>query len=255
MKKFLLLAVSVSVLFSCGNEKPGEETDKTENPATTEVGTVESLATGHIERVLGIPGNEKYSLKIYKEHLNGDDKIDAIVTVNRLEFAMNEAAKSDKTAKSAEIGFMGQYNYFFFFDGKSGQFSIPMLIASSPLSELKASFDNITSDAYKDIMFDFKVLDGSFKDFYTINGMTPTRIFQWKNYVGLKKAESEAYHFKFGQGTMGPRKDILVMKAELMQPKEEVDIYKYDPEIKKGDDLLLRFFYHPSTGKYMTKNN
>jgi hypothetical protein len=54
---------------------------------------------------------------------------------------------------------------------------------------------------------------------------------------------------------MGPRKDILVMKAELIQPKEEIDLYKYEPEIKKTDELVLRFFYHPSTGKYMTKKN
>lgn len=249
---FFLIAL---VLVSCGNEKPAEQQQESVEKGSQKAGNVESSAESHVESVLGIPGNEKYSLKIYKEHLNGDDEIDAIVTVNRLEYAMNEAAKSDKTAKSAEIGFMGQYNYFFFFDGKSGQFSIPMLIASSPLSELKTSFENITSDAYKDVMFDFKVLDGSFKDFYTINGMTPTRIFQWKNYVGLNTNESEAYHFQFGQGTMGPRKDILVMKAELIQPKEKIDVYKYEPEIIKKDELMLRFFYHPSTGKYMTKNN
>ncbi|MFN6013409.1 MAG: hypothetical protein ACK47F_01810 [Flavobacteriales bacterium] len=255
MKRSFFLGISIMSLFSCTDEKELETSIEPKNLQKVASGPVESSANAHVESSLGIPGNENYSLKIFKEHLNGDDKIDAIVTVNRLEHAMSKAAASNKTAKNAEMGFMGQYNYFFFFDGKSGQFSIPMLIASSALVELSVSFDNITSDAYKDVMFDYRVLDGSFKDFYTVNGMTPSRIFQWKNFVGLNTKESEAYYFKFDQGTMGPRKDILVMKAELIQPKEEIDIYKYDPEIKKSEDLLIRFFYHPSTGKYMTKNN
>lgn len=242
-------------LVACGEQPATETPDERQTQEKSEKGPVEARASSHVERSLGIPGNEKYSLKIYKEHLNGDDKIDAIVTVNRLEHAMSKAAESDKTAKNAEMGFMGQYNYFYFFDGKTGQFSIPMLIASSALAELKVSFDYITSDAYKDVMFDYRVLDGSFKDFYTVNAMSPTRIFQWKNYVGLKATESEAYYFKFAEGTMGPRKDILVMKADLIQPKEEIDLYKYEPEIKKSEELLLRFFYHPATGKYMTKKN
>lgn len=241
------------IFSSCSDDKPKETKKQIEPVVKAETGPVEKRAKAQAERTLGIPGNEKYSLKIYKEHLNGDDKIDAIVTVNRQEYAMEKAANSNKTAKNAEMGFMGQYNYFFFFDGKSEQFSIPMLIASSALSELKVSFENITSDAYKDVMFDYRVLDGSFKDFYTITNLTPSRIFQWKNYVGLKAAESEAYYFKFAEGTLGPRKDILVMKADLIQPKEEIDLYKYEPEIKKSDELVLRFFYHPATGKYMTK--
>lgn len=252
MNKLFYLISVLSFLSSCGENIPEESTvDTTKNEKQT--GSLESRAARHIESQLGINSAENYSYEIYKEYLDGDEKIDAIITVNRLEFAMDEAAKSGNTAKRAELGFMGNYNYIFYYDGGLDQISPPIAIPSSPQAKLKIAFENISSEAYKDILVDFRIRNSSYKDFFTVFEHTPRRVFQWKNYDGLNAPTSEAYYFKFDAGTAALAKDILVMKALLVQPNKEVDIYSYEPNIKKTEELSYRFFYYPEQGKYVTQ--
>lgn len=241
-------------MISCEGENLKNEPNKVE-AEVIETGRVEEIAKKHIRRELSIPGNEKFTYHIYKEKLNDDGATDAIITVNRLEYAMNEAAKENNSAKKAEIGFMGNYNYIFFYDGKLKQISTPVTVPSSPLAQLKISFENVFSENYKDVLVDFRVLNASYKDFYTTSGGTIKRIFQWKNFDGLKSDESEAYYFEFAKGTMGPHKDIIVKKALLIQPKNEIDLYSFEPEIEKKNEVVHKFFYHPEGKKYMTLKN
>lgn len=210
-------------------------------------------AARHVESVLKIPATEKYAMKVYRAHLDGDNKEDAIITVNRLEFAIDQATKKGNLAKSAQLGFMGNYNYFFYYDGGLNKISPEIFIPSTPGKELNVSFDNISSEAYKDIIIDFRVRNASYKDFYTINNHTPRRVFQWKHFDGLGDATSEAYGFKYAEGSIGIQKDILVMKAELVQPNGEFDPMTFVPEIKESKEILYTFFYNPQMAKYVTR--
>jgi hypothetical protein len=184
--------------------------------------------------------------------LDGDDKMDAIITVNRLQFALDEAAKSDNSAKRAEFGFMGNHNYMFYYDGGLDKISPQIAIPSTPQAELKVSFENVSSDAYKDILIDFRVRNASYKDFYTVSNHTPRRIFQWKNFDGLGSDVSEAFTFKIEEGAVGLQKDILVMKANIVQPKKKVDLFTFEPELTETNELVHRFFYNDQMGKYVT---
>ena len=254
--KFLYGIALVIIFTSCSQSD--KSTDSHVNdietiPQTIQKGTVESIAKQYINAQLTIPSSEKYELEIYKEQLNNDNNLDAIVTVNRLEFALNEAASSSKTAKMAEIGFMGNYNYLFFYDGKSKQITSQILVASSPYSPLKINFENITSPHYKDVLVDFRVLNASFRDFYTINNLSLIKIFEWKNFDGLGGGKTEAFHFEYDKGTLSNRKDILVKKATYTQPKNIKDIYTFEPTLIYSNELAFRFFYHPETDKYMTR--
>ena len=251
---FLIASICIlfTLLFSCTSTKEEERTTK-QNTERQQVETVETMAKRHVEVKLGIPANEKYSLKIYKSDLDGDEKEDAIITVNRMEFARKDAERSNKTAQRASIGYMGNHNYIFYFDGGLNQISPEIAIPSSPLVPLTISFEHITSEAYKDILIDYRIMNASFRDYFTISTHTPKKIFQWKNFDGLVKGDVEAYHFEYDEGTMGPVKDILVKKAILLQPKNEVDPFTYEPQLQKTDILVHRFFYHPSKGTYMTK--
>lgn len=253
MRNILILASLPLFVLSCGEGKndSADDRDAKKKPETVE--TVEQMAERHIEGRLSIPATEKYTYHIYKEHLDGDDKIDAIITVNRLEYAMDKASKSKNTAQQASIGYMGNHNYIFYYDGGLNKISPEIAVPSSPLSELNVTFENINSGAYKDIMIDFRILNASYKDYYTVRNHTPYHVFQWKNYDGLKSGKEEAFYFEYVEGTLGPVKDILVKKAILIQPNGEIDLYKYEPELKKTDEIVHRFFYHPSEGKYMTK--
>lgn len=212
----------------------------------------ETKVRRHVEGQLTIPRKEKYTLTIHREQLDGDGKLDGIIAVNRLEFALEEAKESDKTAKRAEIGFMGSYNYFFYYDGASNKLSAPIKLPSSPYAPLVVNFENITSEDYKDILIDYRVLSASYKDFYTITNRVPRRIFQWKNFDGLGKSTYEAYVFEYDKGTMVESRDIIVRKASLQQPSGETDIYTFQPALTPTNEIAYRFFVHPAHGKYVT---
>jgi hypothetical protein len=132
--KILELSILCLLLIttSCGDDT---STDSTENVEDTNEKSTESFdarARREIMASLAIPVNEKFSMKIYKEYINADTIEDAIITINRMEYAMDEAIKNKREAKAAEMGFTGNYNYLFYYDGALDRISNPIFAPSSP---------------------------------------------------------------------------------------------------------------------------
>ena len=248
---YFLILLSLCISCSESTEEQRKVIDESELPE--EKGDLNSYAKRHVESQLRIPSNERYELKIYKENLDGDDKEDAIITVNRLNFAIEEAANSVNPAKRAEIGYMGNFNFFFFYDGAKDLISPPIVIASSPMLPLKISFENISSENYKDILIDFRIRNSSFKDFFTVINHIPRRVFEFRNFDGMGTTRSECYSFNFTKGSYSAFKDIQVMKANLGAIPKNADLNLFEPEITPTNELLYTFFYVPQEGKYMTK--
>jgi hypothetical protein len=255
MKLFQFLFISLSLLtfFSCeqGQEENRKVIDESQLPE--DHGDLNSYAKRHVEAQLRISANEKYEMKIFRGNLDGDDKQDAIITVNRLNFAIEEAAKSENPAKRAEIGYMGNFNFFFYYEGAKDLISPPIVIASSPLLPLKISFENISSENYKDVLIDFRIRNSSFKDFFTVINHTPRRVFEFRNFDGMGTAKSECYSFNYTIGSYSAFKDIQVMKANLSSVPKDADLNTFEPIITPTNELMFTFFYVPQEGKYMTK--
>ena len=134
VKNYLLFTVFSLLLFAC-EETSKQETQEiqTQELPTKGKQTLEQYADRMVRAKLNIQANETFSMQIYRAQLDADGVEDAIVTVNRKDFALKEAMASPNPAKRAELGFMGNYNYFFFFDGKLDMLSPPLAIPSSPL--------------------------------------------------------------------------------------------------------------------------
>ena len=249
----LLFLFTLFYCTSCNEEKDRKEVAEDELP--TNHLDLNVYAKNHIESELRISVNEKYTLSIHKENLDGDDKIDAIILVNRYEYALEEAAKSVNPAKQAELGFMGNYNYFFYFDGALNLISPPLASPSSPMLPLKVSFENISSASYKDALIDFRIRNSSYKDFYTVANHTPRKIFQWKNFDSLGTANATCFVFNYALGSYSESKDILIRKGSLGTIPKNADLFIYEPTIPaaKKQETLFKFFYLPKTGKYVTK--
>ena len=254
MKNIFLLLIIVQTFVACNNEanKPIEKETKPET-ATKKL-SVEEQAKAHIMRALSIPANEKFTYTIYKEHLDGDDKIDAIITLNRFENAKSDAAKSPNPALYSKFGYMGYYNFIFYYDGELNLISPQIVIASNANVPLKVSFENVYSLAYKDAIVEYHVSNAGFREYFTIVNHTPKSYFKWKNFDGILKGKQEAFTFGYSDGTMGPLKDILIYKANFQQPSAGTDPNTYEPKLAASKELAYRFFYHTETDKYMTKN-
>lgn len=256
MKKIVLVLNLILLLVACKNEtsstKPFEK-DK-EPHSTTKKLSVEEQAKAHIMRALSIPANEKFTYTIYKEYLDGDDKIDAIITLNRFENAKSDAAKSPNPALYSKFGYMGYYNFIFYYDGELNLISPQIVIASNANVPLKVSFENVYSLAYKDAIVEYHVSNAGYREYFTIVNHTPKSYFKWKNFDGILKGKQEAFTFGYSDGTMGPLKDILIYKANYQQPSAGTDPNTFEPKLSATKELAYRFFYHTETEKYMTKN-
>ena len=251
--QFFILTFSLFTFISCeqGQEENRKVIDESQLPE--DHGDLNSYAKRHVEAQLRISANEKYEMKIFRGNLDGDDKQDAIITVNRLNFAIEEAAKSENPEKRAEIGYMGNFNFFFYYEGAKDLISPPIVIASSPLLPLKISFENISSENYKDVLIDFRIRNSSFKDFFTVINHTPRRVFEFRNFDGMGTAKSECYSFNYTIGSYSAFKDIQVMKANLSSVPKDADLNTFEPIITPTNELMFTFFYVPQEGKYMTK--
>lgn len=236
-------------LFQCSSpETPEAEQPKEE----VKGGTLEQRAKREIEASLGIPATEKYELAIYKAYLNDDGVEDAIITVNRLEFAMDEAIRKDKVAKAAEVGYMGNYNYFFYYDGAKEKFSYPVTVPSSPTKPLEVSFAAVTSPTSTDIIIDYRVMNSGWRSYYTmLNSREIGLAFQWKVFDYAGEDNAEAYVYELEEDMSPVSKDIKIYRSKLENNEAaQKDPYKFEPEINQKGELVYHFFYDPRQAKY-----
>jgi len=253
MKQIILVAVSLVLIFGC--TEPHEPTILKDQTAEKEHDNVpfEERVKLHVQSQLGILGSEKYELKIYKEQLTNDGVEDAIITVNRLEFAIEQSKKENKLAKAAEVDFWGNYNIIFYYDSELDKITPPMEIASSPMRSMRVSFENISSENYKDALIDYPIRNSEFRIFLPIIEHAPKNTFQWKLYDGWGTEAVEAYCFSYDKGSYSNIKDIIVKKASIQKIEKGDDYNKIEPIINCSEEVLHRFFFNPNDSKYYTK--
>ena len=256
MKAILILLFMALVLPSCQQEKKDVEVFDEKPQEDLSKLPLNEYAKRHVESSLSILGTEKYSLEIIKGKLDADAQEDAVIIVNRKQFAMDEAMKSENPAKSAEMAFMGNYNYIFYYDGGLKLISPPIAIPSSALVPLKINLASISTESYLDIIIDYRIRNANFRDVFTVTNHTPRKVFEWKTFDGLGTDKTEAYTFEYSSGKYGPEKDILLYESTLEKLPVNADKNTYEPKITKTAKVAFHFFYIPQEQKYgMLKNN
>lgn len=252
MKAIILFSIVVGVLISCGEEPENPQPEK--KPVIAEENTEKMSPERYVEYSLRVPKNEKAEISKYYAECNNDDSTDLIITVNLLERAMNEAIAKNKVAKNAEIGYMGHYNYIIFRDGLTKKYSPPIIIPSSAMSPVQVSFENIHSDFYKDILVDFKVTNGGFREYYTIVDNIPRIVLQLPIYTELGTDKAKGYTISYEAGSYSLAKDIVVYKGKIANKTFTVpdEVYTYYPEITPTAELERRWFFNPGKFKYFT---
>lgn len=255
MTKLLPLLFFGLVLTSCDETKPKDVPIIDESQIEERPQDLETYAKRHVTSYLRIPANEKFTMSIHRANLDGDEKEDAIILVNRQQFAMDEAASSPNPAKRAEMGFMGNYNHFFYYDGGMHLISPAFTIPSSPLLPLTVEFKSISSPNHDDVVLVYRIRNAAYYDLYTIREHTPRRIFQWKQFDGLGTANPEAYSLEIRNNEKSPYKDILVMETTAPSLPKDSNSFTYVPRIEPGKKELYRFFYLKKEQKYVTERN
>lgn len=252
MKYWLLFFLFA--LFSCENNQTSEDETETETETETlKVDHFTSRVRQEVEAKLGIVNKENYDLQIYREHLNGDEMEDAVITVNRLDFARKECV-GKSGANKRKYGYMGAYNSFFIYDGKTDKISVPTTLSASALAPLRVTFENIQSKAYKDIVIEYRIRNSAFRNYYLWRQDNLHLVFQWKIFDHIGTPAYEANFISFDKGSYSLANDILIHPGKIIDyPSEITDIYSYSPLIESAGDVSYRFFFNPKNLKYMTE--
>jgi hypothetical protein len=246
---FVLTALLAVALLSTRCGDPVVE-ESVKDPKTNE--TFAQRMKREIEAKLKISGTEKYTSRTYYAYINGDTIKDVLITVNRMEFAMDEAIKSGQTAKAEEMGYVGPYNFFFYYDGALDLLSDPVPVPSSPGRELDVTFTPITSPTKQDIIIDYRIRNSGWRSYFTSSGEgTLSLMFQWKWFDYVGEDTPEALNHVLEDNPEGIGRDIAIYQSSIDHYSKEVgDIYKYQPEITQKGALVYRFFFDPRVGKY-----
>jgi hypothetical protein len=252
--KALLAILTVSFLiFSCGNEEVMDDPGLPKEPTDQEGGDLRSRAVRHVEAQLNIAGTERYGLSIIRQNLDGDDKEDAIITVNRFNYALEKARQSPNAAKLAEIGYVGNYNYIFYYDGALDLISPAIAVPSSPYLPLEISFEPITSTEYSDVLVTYRIRNSAYRAFFTVENHTPARYFEWPLYDELGTPRAKAFAFAYLSTASNPRKNIQIYQANITLADTVKNFNIAKPLINKQAKLLHEFFYLPAKQTYVTK--
>ena len=246
----------IGILLFCVSckEEQKKESEFFENIKTIEevYQSIDDKITRHIEGNLSIPGTEKYTYKVYRQNLNGDDSLDYIITVNRLQKALDEAIQSDNVAKRAEMGYMGSFNFYFYMDGLTKEISTSIAVPSSPYAELEVSFEHIKTEAYYDFIVDFRIRNSKFRRFYTIINEIPRQTFEAKIFDNLGDSNPESFVVKFAPGSYSLTKDILIYKGKMdpITIESVNDVYSIQPNISATKELERKWFFSDNQNKY-----
>ncbi|MDR0801853.1 hypothetical protein [Fluviicola sp.] len=253
MKSFSIgILCLLFITSSCEDEVSSTTSEASAEASKKNNESFDTRAKREIMRALGIPVNEKFSIRIYKEYLNSDTIEDAIITVNRLEFAMNEAIQKNREAKAAELGFTGNYNYIFYYDGAMDRISNPIFAPSSPGRELDIEFRSIISPARKDVIVSYRIRNSGWKSYFSVfNEHDMMMVFQWKYFDHAGEDKPEAFIHEYEDNPNQIPKDIAIYESEIDGHNKNIgDIYQYVPSITKKKTLKFKFFLDPVAKKY-----
>lgn len=248
MKKYLFL-LALPLLINC----EGSSTPESTNPEDTEAKIpLNDRLKRDVEAALEIPATEKYDFQIYRSHLNNDTILDAIVTVNRLQYAIDQAIKTKMEAKAAELGYMGNYNFFFYYDGALDKLSVPLPVPSSPGRPLDVRFEPIVSPTKNDLILDYRIRNSGWRAYYTvINEHDLVLAFRWKVFDKVGEDNPEAILHDLVESKAGIGKDIALHPSTIENYDKNIgDVYQYVPKITKRGKMEFLFFFDPRAAKF-----
>ena len=253
MKSFSIGMICL-LLISSSCEDDSSSTTSTESTEASKKNneSFDARAKREITASLAIPANEKYSIRIYKEYINADTIEDAIITLNRMEYAINQSIKNGNEAKAAEVGYTGNYNYIFYYDGAMDRISNPIFAPSSPGRELDVEFRSIAAPTRKDVIIGYRIRNSGWKSYFSVfNEHDFMMVFQWKSFDHAGEDKPEAFIHEYEENTHQIPMDIAIYESEIDGHTKNIgDIYTYVPSITKKKTLKFKFFLDPVAKKY-----
>jgi hypothetical protein len=215
----------------------------------------ESWVRRQVEAKLQIPATENYTLSIHREYIDHDTLIDAVILLNRREFARQRAMADNDTTFEAMVGFTGPYNHVFTHVGGAKSIHQAPPVGSSADYPLTVFFEKISNPAQLDFYVEYRVRTSVNRNYYTIYNGKVQLIFSCPLYDFMDPENPVIYKIKHLESEVRLSKDIALYASRIpgYDPSKIADFYSYYPEtVEDSDDLYVYFIFDQKSRKYVT---
>lgn len=256
--KLSLILIIFLFFTSCSDDRKFTDdvvkTDSKEEDSNQNLSEKEQIIR-QVESVLSIPATEDYDIQILYKHLDEDTLRDAIVLVNRKEFAFDKAKNTNTERFFGETGNTGLYNYVFLKMGGKDKLISTNPVGSNANFPLSVHFLELTSKAHTDFYVEYRVRNSLYRNYYTVRKNKLFLTFSCPEYDKIGEEEPLVYDIQHPTSSVRIAKDIALYKGQIVgyNPSEIEDVNAYTPkEIKSNGELFVYFVFNERTMKYVT---
>jgi hypothetical protein len=255
---YLLLVVIL--FFSCESALEEELINNERETSKKEIMSVfqpnfEAFVRRKVEAELGISAVEKYDLQIHLAHLDKDTITDAVILINRKQFALDKAQKESKEKFLENTGYTARENYVYVFKGGSGKILSTPPVGSSIFHPLTVEFEEISTPGQNDFWVAYRLRNSLFRNYYTMRGEKLFLTLNCPVFDEIGNKEPEAYYIEHRSVATRIAKDIVIYKGKIKDydPSTIVDINNFTPsEIIPTDYIDVYFIFDPDRKTYVT---
>lgn len=242
---------------ACSNEvAPGLDNDSGEaEQEKRDLSSEEAWIIQKIERELKISATEKYDIDIIYHHINPDTLMDALILVNRKEYAFQHVKRNNTESFFKKTGETGPFNYVFVKLGGRNDIIPTTPVGSNVNYPIKAAFLELTSKSSTDFYVEYRINNSLQRNYYTVKNNQIHLTFSCPVFDNIGEETPIAYEIKHIDSPVRMAKDIALYHAELKNYNAQkiVDVNAYEPtEIIGSDDLYVYFIFDEKTMKYKT---
>lgn len=195
---------------------------------------------------------------IKRAHLNEDEFLDAYISVNLAKRAQKDMENSKNSAKFMELGYLGNYNFLFVWDGETKRIGQPYQVVSNGLEGLMVSEQNLLDPGYKTLSAVYRVRNSAFEIFFRYLNGNIVPVFSYKIMDNIGSDKPEAFYKKIVENPTQLQKDIIIYEATIPgysveKANANSNYFPYD-NFEPKPMPLYRFFFEKSLGKYATED-
>lgn len=256
---YYILLVGI-LFFSCEHATEEEQANNEQEAAKKEVISVfqpnfEDFVRRKVEAELGISAAEKYDLQIHQAHLDKDTITDAVILINRKQFALEKAKREDKEKFLENTGYTGRENYVYVFKGASGKILTTPPVGSSIFHPLTVAFEEISTPGQNDFWVSYRLRNSLFRNYYTMRGEKLFLTLNCPVFDKIGEKVPEAYYIEHRSVETRIAKDIVIYDGKIKDydPATIADINNFTPsEIIPTDYIDVYFIFDPDRKTYVT---
>lgn len=242
-------------IVSCAdNEEKTAVKNKEEKSAENPLSEKEQIIR-QVENSLSIDATEDYTIEIIPKHIDSDTIEDALILVNRKEFAFKKAKRTNTESFFESTGYSGQYNFVFVKLGARKKLLSTIPVGSNANYKLTHEFVELTSKAHKDFYVEYRVRNSLYRNYYTVRNNILHLTLSCPVFDEIGEENPRVYDIQHVESPVRLAKDIVLYEGKMVDydPKNIENVNFYQPkEIVKNGPLYVYFIFDDKRMKYVT---